>query len=312
MLKALTNFLAPPKILVPPKVLVIGAGGQVGEALKEILGSSAILVGPELLDLAKPQEAGRRILEMKPEIVINAAAYTQVDQAEKEEALAFTINAEAPFEMAKACYELGASFVTYSTDYVYSGTGVEPWSESSLVNPKNAYGRTKAIGEKLLLDWASADFQLLILRTSWVYSFIGKNFVLTMLKLGAEREELKVVNDQVGAPTYAPHLAQATLDILGRSESLSGVYNCAASGETSWFQFAEEIFAGARELGVDFKLKKLIGISSAEYPTPAARPLNSRLNQTKLLEKFGLRLPHYKLGLDQCLRQIIQREGTRK
>ena len=302
------------------KILIIGAGGQVGQALKEILGSRAILVGRNILDLSRPSELGARILEMKPDAVINAAAYTQVDQAEKEEEQAGVVNAQAPLEIAKACHKLGVCFLTYSTDYVYSGNGVQAWRESDAISPQNAYGRSKALGEKLLSEWAPSDFRWLILRTSWVYSFNGRNFVSTMLKLGSEREELKIVNDQVGAPTYALHLASASLAMLEKLEAgaglsgagLSGIYNCASGGETSWFQFAEEIFSGARGLGREFELQRLLGISTAEYPTPARRPLNSRLDQSKLFEKFDLELPHYRLGLDSCLRQIMIREGKIK
>ncbi len=295
------------------KILIIGAGGQVGQALKEILGSRAILVGRNLIDLSRPLEIGARILEMKPDAVINAAAYTQVDQAEKEEEQANVINAHAPLEIAKACHKLGICFLTYSTDYVYSGAGVAAWRESDAISPQNAYGRSKALGEKLLNEWAPSDFRWLILRTSWVYSFNGRNFVSTMLKLGSEREELKVVNDQFGAPTYAPHLAQASIAMLEKLEAgagLSGIYNCASGGESSWFQFAEEIFNGARGLGREFKLQRLLGISTVEYPTPARRPLNSRLDQSKLFEKFDLELPHYRLGLESCLRQIMIKEGN--
>jgi len=293
---------------VANKVLVIGSSGQVGRALKEVLGPSAILAGRELFDLSKPRELGARILEIQPDIVINAAAYTQVDLAEKEESLAHTINAEAPLEMAKACHKLKSIFVTYSTDYVYSGTGSRAWVETDSVAPQNAYGRTKAAGEKLLMEWAPSDLSFLILRTSWVYSFAGKNFFLTMLKLGAEREELKIVEDQIGAPTYAPHLAQGTSELLLklRDPGFSGIYNICGAGETSWFHFAEEIFARARLRGMDLRMKKLIGIPSSEFPTPASRPLNSRLNQTKLFDKFAVALPHWTLGLDECLTRTIK------
>ncbi len=297
------------------KILVLGAGGQVGEALKLELGSRAILVGPDILDLSKPLELRSRILSMKPEVVINAAAYTQVDQAEKEEELVSLINAHAPLEIAKACYELGASFLTYSTDYVYSGGGLKPWVEEDPVAPLNAYGRSKALGEKLLVEWAPRDFRYLILRTSWVYSYLGRNFVLTMLKLGAERAELKVVNDQIGAPTYAPDLAAASIALIEKlhdKSALSGIYNCANGGETSWFEFAQEIFSCAQRHGLALKIQKVLGIQSSEYPTPARRPLNSRLNQTKIFEKCGLKLPHWKLGLEQCIGQIVNSKGVAK
>ncbi len=298
---------------MPKKYLIIGAGGQVGQALKEILGTQAILVGRNLFDLSKPSELGPRIEAMKPDVVINAAAYTNVHLAEKEVELAMAVNAQAPIEIAKACYKLGASFVTYSTDYVYSGNELTPWKESDPIDPQNAYGRTKAAGEKLLTEWAPKDFKFLNLRTSWVYSFNGKNFVLTMLRLAAEREELKVVSDQVGAPTYAPHLALATLAMIEKLDlnpQLSGTYNCAAGGETSWFQFAEEIFKQARAQGFDLKVKTVHPISTAEFPTPAKRPRNSRLNQDRMHERFDVALPDWQMGLQECFRNIVQNKGV--
>lgn len=296
------------------KYLIIGSGGQVGQALKVVLGSQAILVGRNILDLSKPLELAPRILEMKPDVVINAAAYTQVDKAESEEALAHVVNAEAPLEIAKACHKLGASYVTYSTDYVYSGLDLEPWKEIDPIDPQNAYGRTKAAGEKLLIDWAPKDFKFLNLRTSWVYSFAGKNFVLTMLKLAAEREELKVVSDQVGAPTYAPHLALATVAMIEKLEldsKISGIYNCAGGGETSWFQFAEEIFKLARAQGFDLKVKNIHPIATVDFVTPASRPRNSRLNQSRLRERFDIALPDWQMGLQECFRNIIQEKGAK-
>ena len=289
------------------KILVIGATGQVGLALKEILGDRALLWGREQLNFADPAQLREKILALKPEVVINAAAYTKVDQAESEETLAYEINALAPFALAQACYEVGASFVTYSTDYVYSGEGTQAWCETDQIAPQNAYGRTKAQGERLILDWAPADFRFLILRTSWVYSFIGKNFLLTMLKLGSEREDLKVVADQVGAPTYAPHLAKISLELLEKLKSsteLSGVYNVCGTGETSWFGFAEEIFLQARQMNFNMKLKNLTPQASSQYPTPAKRPLNSRMNQDKLRSVLGHQSPEWEIGLAQCLLQV--------
>ncbi len=290
-----------------PRFLITGGNGQVGQALKQILGDQAVVLSRDQFNLEDPVSLRLKILKLRPEIVINAAAYTKVDQAEIEEESAFRINAEAPLAIAKACYEIGASFLTYSTDYVYSGEGVTPWRESDPIAPQNAYGRTKAAGERLILDWAPSDFKFLILRTSWVYSFVGKNFVLTMLKLGAEREELKVVSDQVGAPTYAPELAAMSLEMSEKLKSSlidSGVYNICSSGETSWYGFAQEIFKQARDLQMPVLVKRLLPLESSHYPTPAKRPLNSRMS----LEKFGLALgqsmPQWKVGLQQCLWQI--------
>jgi dTDP-4-dehydrorhamnose reductase len=290
-----------------PRFLVTGANGQVGQALQQILGEQALVLGRDQLNLENPDSLRLQILKLRPEVVINAAAYTKVDQAESEEALAFRINAEAPLAMAKACYEIGASFLTYSTDYVYSGEGLTPWRENDPIAPQNAYGRTKAAGERLILDWAPADFKFLILRTSWVYSFVGKNFVLTMLKLGAEREELNVVSDQVGAPTYAPELAATSLEMIKKltsSSIQSGVYNACSSGETSWHGFAQEIFKQAGDLKMPVQVKRLLPLESSQYPTLAKRPLNSRMSLEKLGLALGQSTPHWKVGLKQCLWQI--------
>jgi len=301
-----------------PKIFITGLGGQLGLAFKDLLGEHAVLLGRGQLNLESPKEVRDKILELQPDILINAAAYTKVDQAEREEELAYKINAESPFEMAKACHEVGASFVSYSTDYVYSGTGDTAWKETDPVSPQNAYGRGKAHGERLILDWAPPSFRFLIFRTSWVYSHIGKNFVLTMLKLGAERDELKIVCDQIGSPTYAPDLAKYSFEAIktlhaasaGASQNLRGVYNCCAQGETSWFDFAKAIFLKAEQDNFGLRIRHVLPIKSAEYPTPAIRPLNSKMCQEKLELSFGIRLPHWKVALDQCFWQIERLKGV--
>jgi dTDP-4-dehydrorhamnose reductase len=288
-------------------ILILGAGGQVSSALKDLLGDAAIVWGREQIDFENLSTFREKILKLKPTVVINAAAYTKVDKAEVEEALAFKVNAESPFAIAQACYQIGAVFLTYSTDYVYSGEGTSAWKESDPVAPKNAYGRSKAAGESLIFEWAPQDFKYLIIRTSWVFSFIGQNFVRTMLRLGGECEVLKVVADQIGAPTYAPHLAEITLELLTKLKSgltKSGIYNASNSGETSWFGFAQEIFLEAAKLQMPLKVKKVDEIASSSYPTPAKRPQNSRLCQDKLVSVLGHQSPHWKVGLQQCLWQI--------
>lgn len=277
-------------------ILVIGANGQVGRALME-LSTNAIGVTREEINLETieffPSDTG-----LRPSAIINAAAYTAVDKAEEEEVRAYNINARAPEILAKYCKENDIPFVHYSTDYVFDGSGKQPWTESEPTNPLSAYGRTKLEGEKRI---AALGGKHLIFRTSWVYDETGKNFVNTMLRLGAERDELRVVNDQWGAPTYARHLAQATLTALENAQKAprfpSGVYHLCGGGETNWQQFARQIFAEAKLP----KSPKIHGIPSSEYPTPAKRPMNSRLDCSKALHVLGVKLPAWELGLKECL-----------
>ncbi len=285
-------------------ILVFGKIGQVGSALVRLLGSRAIPPSVEEVDFEKPRAVSSWLerYPARPVAVINAAAYTQVDQAEKEESRAFSINAESPALIASYCAKRDIPFVHYSTDYVYPGDGVEPWTEQSKTGPLSAYGRSKLAGDEAI---AAAHGKFLNFRTSWVYDSMGQNFVNTMLKLGAERENLRVVSDQIGAPTYALHLAHATLRTLEaallQARFPSGVYHACNSGETSWHGFAEEIFAQARKLGFPLKVKEVKSIPSSEYPTPARRPENSRLNCAEMRKVFGIELPNWKIGLKECL-----------
>jgi dTDP-4-dehydrorhamnose reductase len=248
-----------------------------------------------------------------PAAVINAAAYTLVDRAEAEESLADTINAASPGEMARWCASRAVPFVHYSTDYVYSGLGTRPWREDDRTAPVNAYGRTKLKGDRLV---ETSGAPHLILRTSWVYDAYGKNFLNTMLSLGLEHETLRVVADQVGAPSYAPHLASLTRDVLARARDMprfpSGTYHLAPEGDVSWHDFAEAVFALARRRGLPVKVKRVEPITTAEYPTPAARPLNSRLDKTKVQRVFGITLPKWQDGLAECMEEVALRpEGAR-
>jgi dTDP-4-dehydrorhamnose reductase len=295
------------------RVLIVGRSGQIGRALVQSFGDLALAPPVQQLDLSNPGRIAESLDRLEAEAgalsaVINAAAYTLVDRAEAEESLAETINADAPGEMARWCGLRAIPFVHYSTDYVYAGTGTSPWREHDDTGPVNAYGRTKLKGDRLV---EGSGARYLILRTSWVYDAYGRNFVNTMLSLGREREVLRVVADQVGAPSYAPHLAQFTRDVMERASQMdafpSGTYHLAPEGEVSWHGFAEEIFALARRRGLNLKVQRVEPISTAEYPTPAQRPLNSRLDKTRLQAVFGVRMPRWQDGLDECMDEVTSR-----
>lgn len=297
--------------------LVFGGNGQIGQALGALL-EDAVLLGREEADFSEPESLSAVIAEINPESIINAAAYTQVDKAEEEEALATIINGEAPGVLAREAARRGIPFVHYSTDYVFDGTGDAPRKENANPAPLNAYGRSKREGEKAVV---AAGGAYLIFRTSWVYDSFGKNFLTTMLRLGAERETLSVVADQIGAPSYAPHLAEATLEALEeahkeagmsgrvkrgvnanhRNVFPSGIYHLCNGGETSWHGFAEAIFAEAKRRGMEMRVRSVEPIPSTAYPASAARPLNSRLDCGKLDETFGLRLPDWREGLREAM-----------
>ena len=280
------------------KILVFGAGGQIGSALVGYLGENAIAYDRDQADFLNPETLTDAIVEHQPLAVINAAAYTAVDKAESEPELADAINHIAVGKIAEACKEMHVPLVHYSTDYVYPGTGDKPWTETDATGPLNTYGKTKLAGEEAI---RAAGCDHFIFRTSWVYDAHGSNFVNTMLKLGAEREGLNIVNDQSGAPSFAPHLAIATLQALeksiSRSEFPTGIYHLCNNGVTTWYTFALEIFKHARKAGVELKVNKVEGIPASAYPTPAKRPHNSRLNARKFRDTFGIRMPDWKEGL---------------
>jgi dTDP-4-dehydrorhamnose reductase len=285
--------------------LVLGAGGQVGRALMDRVDNAIGLTRKEC-DLTSPEQITQVLASYKPGAVINAAAYTAVDQAESEESRAHLINAQAPAVMAAYCKSAGIPFVHFSTDYVFDGSGEEAWHETDEPSPLNAYGRTKRAGEKLVQDSGGSH---LIFRTSWVYDAEGKNFLNTMLRLGAEREELKVVDDQFGAPTFAPHLAAAALEALGKAQQSprfpSGIYHLCGGGETNWMNFAKQIFAEGYKRGLKLKVLTVQGIPTEAYPTSAKRPYNSRLDCSKARDVLGVALPHWELGLRECMESKI-------
>jgi dTDP-4-dehydrorhamnose reductase len=273
-------------------ILVFGANGQVATELERQ--AEVFALGRDQADLADPDACAKAILASDADVVINAAAYTAVDKAEDEEALAAIINGEAPSAMARACAEKGIPFLHVSTDYVFAGDGKSAWAEGDPVAPQNAYGRSKLVGEQGVL---AAGGNNAVIRTSWVFSAHGNNFVKSMLRLSETRDALKVVDDQIGGPTPADKIADALLKMAEAmmAGQQAGLYHFSGQPETSWSGFAKEIF---RQAG---KQVDVIDISTAEYPTPAARPLNSRLDCSKINRDFGIDAPDWKDGLTRVL-----------
>ena len=295
------------------RALVTGAGGQVGAQVARILEGRAqsIAVDRSRLDLCDPAAIAARIREMRPQLIVNAAAYTAVDFAESEEARARAVNAVAPGVIAEEAARAGALLVHFSTDYVFDGEKSSPYVEDDPTNPLSVYGRTKLEGER---NVAASGCAHVILRTSWVYGPQGGNFLFTMLRLAATREELRVVDDQRGAPTSSLQLARAVLALfteaeparpisaadIARVSGRKGLYHATAAGETTWFGFAKAIFEG-RARSANFKTPRLVAIPTREYPTPARRPANSMLSNERLERTFGVRLGDWRAGLAETL-----------
>lgn len=276
-------------------ILVFGKTGQVATELQRQ--ADVLALGRDQADLSDPQACAQAILDSDARVVINAAAYTAVDKAEEEEALATVINGDAPGAMARACAEKGIPFLHVSTDYVFAGDGETPWVETDPVAPQNAYGRSKLAGEQAVL---SAGGNAAILRTSWVFSAHGNNFVKTMLRLAETRNALSVVNDQIGGPTPADKIAEALLTMASAMQTgqRGGVYHFAGKPDSSWAGFAKEVFAQAE------KSVTVVGIPSADYPTPATRPLNSRMDCSKLEADFNIKAPDWKAGVARVLKDL--------
>lgn len=292
------------------RILVTGREGQVVSALAEegpSLGHDIIRLGRPELDLANP--AGLEVLfgSARPDIIVSAAAYTAVDQAESEPDLAMAINGTAPGLIAAAAARLGLPVIHLSTDYVFDGTKPTPYVESDPTGPQGAYGRTKLAGEQAV---AASNPRHVILRTAWVYAHGGKNFVRTMLRLAADRPELRVVSDQLGCPTYATDLARAILAVAAQlpgrpaGDDGFGIFHASGSGDTSWAGFAQAIFDRAAAMGLP--AARVVPIATAEYPTPARRPSNSRLDCNKLSRLYGVSQPHWFDGLSRCLARLGQ------
>jgi dTDP-4-dehydrorhamnose reductase len=291
------------------KVLVAGAQGQLANALRERARSRGapdiVALGRPQLDLLDPATVARALDAVRPDLVVNAAAYTAVDKAESEPQAAFAINRDGAAALAAATKVHGCPIVHVSTDYVFDGAKASAYVETDATNPTGVYGRSKREGETAV---AAANPRHLILRTAWVFAARGNNFLRTMLRLAKERPELRVVADQRGNPTFAPHLADAILDVAQRLADGSlpqpwGVYHAAGSGETSWHGFAAAIIqAGAARL--DVPQVPVIAITTADYPTPVRRPANSCLDCGKLERTFGVRLPPWQQGVDDCMAQL--------
>lgn len=297
------------------KILLLGRGGQVGWELQRALSVLGEVVALDFDATHNPDGlcgdftdlAGleRSVLQVRPDVIVNAAAHTAVDKAESEPGLARTINALAPATLAQAATKIGAWLVHYSTDYVFDGSGTAPWKETDATGPLSVYGQTKLEGEQAVVSTPKH----LILRTSWVYATRGGNFAKTMLRLAGERETLTVINDQFGAPTSAELLADVTAHALRRLQNqpeLAGLYHCIASGETTWHGYAQFVLGQAQALGLPLKAgpAQVAPTPTSSYPTPAKRPLNSRLDTGKLQAAFGLTLPHWQVGVARMLTEI--------
>jgi dTDP-4-dehydrorhamnose reductase len=292
------------------RLLVTGKNGQVGWELRrglQCLGD-VIAVDRAQFDLARPETLSGKLDEFAPDVIVNAAAYTAVDTAESEEPLATRVNGEAPGVMAAWAARRGALMLHFSTDYVFDGTGREPWQPADTPTPLSAYGRSKLAGEVAV---AAAGGHHLILRTSWVFASRGRNFMLTMLRLAAEREELRVVDDQWGAPTSARLIADAAGQVIAGALAerrlgvfKSGVEHLTAAGATTWHGFAAAIMDSARKAGQPIRASSLLPIPSSAYPTAARRPANSRLGCDGLAARFSLSLPDWRTGLSLCLEEL--------
>jgi dTDP-4-dehydrorhamnose reductase len=279
--------------------------GQVGFELARTLQGlgTVVAVDRATLDLSNPDQIRAVVRNVRPTLIVNPAAYTAVDKAEQEFDLAMRINGEAPGVLAEEAKKLGAALIHYSTDYVFDGTKNAPYVEDDSTNPQNVYGKSKLAGEQVIAESGCAH---LILRTSWVYGTRGKNFLLTMLKLGAERPELRVVADQIGAPTWSNTIATSTSHIIAQGlaakssdwwRERSGVYHLTAAGETSWHGFAQAIF----DVAMGEKGPRVVPIGTSEYPVPAKRPANSRMSHRKLTETFGFSMPDWRDALRLCM-----------
>jgi dTDP-4-dehydrorhamnose reductase len=289
----------------PSKILLIGKNGQVGWELRRALAplGEVIAVGSQDLDLTQVDRIRSIVDELRPQLIVNAAAYTAVDKAESEPEVAMAINGVAPGILAEAAGKCGASLIHYSTDYVFDGTNTTPYTEEDAPNPMSVYGKTKLAGEMAI---ARTNIPHLIFRTSWVYGMRGKNFLLTILRLAREREELRIVGDQFGAPTWCRGIAEVTSLAVaatgGDFGDKSGIYHLTGAGETTWYKFTKEIIdlygaSHPQELAV----KRVLDITTSEYPTPAQRPMYSVLSGEKLSEQFGLAMPNWESQLRLCL-----------
>ncbi|MCX7190170.1 MAG: dTDP-4-dehydrorhamnose reductase [Methylotenera sp.] len=293
------------------KILLLGKNGQVGWALQRSLAPLGELVALDSQsgDLSNLTGLAQTVRDVAPDVIVNAAAYTAVDKAENEPVLAHTINALALSVLAQEAKRIGAWLIHFSTDYVFDGSGDKPWLETDATGPLSVYGVTKLAGEQAIVASACKH---LIFRTSWVYGARGNNFAKTMLKLAQERDSLKVVNDQMGAPTGADLLADVTAHAIRtalQKPNVSGLYHLVASGETSWHEYACFVIDFARQAGLEIKVAQtaIQAVPSNEFATVAKRPLNSRLNASKLLQTFDLHLPNWQTGVTRMMVEVLQK-----
>jgi dTDP-4-dehydrorhamnose reductase len=295
------------------RILIIGSAGQLGVELQKSFADAELITAVDLptVDITNAPQFRAFIRETNPHVILNAAAYTAVDRAEEQPELAHAVNAEAPRIMAEESLRSKALLIHYSTDYVFDGSKTGPWVETDIPNPLSVYGASKLAGERAV---ESVGGNYLIFRTSWVYGSHGKNFLLTMLRLGQERDQLSIVDDQIGAPTTSSELAGATHSIVsgilsgkfGDSTSWSGLYHMTCSGSTSWFGFADAIFMRASEL-IGTKTPELTPILTSAYPTPAKRPHNSVLSNEKLKARFGVELASWESALDDVFEALLKK-----
>ena len=293
------------------RILLVGKNGQVGWELQRTLAplGEVVALDRQSMDLTSADSIRRVIRDNRPDLIVNAAAYTAVDKAESDVDMAMAVNGTAPGIMAEEMQRLGGALVHYSTDYVFDGAKAQPYVEDDAVNPLCVYGVSKLAGERAI---QAVGVPHLIFRTSWVYGARGKNFLLTMLRLSKEREELRVVADQIGAPTWSRMIAEMTGQALAcctapqglALSEVSGIYHLTGGGTTSWFGFTQEILENITQRALDARLSRLVPITTNDYPTPAKRPKNSQMSNAKLARVFGLVNPTWQSQLHLCMRDV--------
>jgi dTDP-4-dehydrorhamnose reductase len=298
------------------RVLILGSEGQLGRELQSAFAETGTLIciNREQVDLADESQVRSAIRQSQPELILNAAAYTAVDRAESEPDIAEAVNARLPELLAEESVRLDALLVHYSTDYVFDGSKDAPWTEEDIPNPLNVYGQTKAAGEQAVKRAAGKH---LIFRTSWVYGPHGNNFLFTMLRLGRERDQIRIVDDQLGAPTTSMSLARGTHAVVsgaldgkfGSAADWAGLYHMTCSGATSWCGFARQIFADGKNL-LAGRSPEVVAIRTSDYPTPARRPLHSVLLNARLKARFGVELPHWREGLNETLSAMARSQSA--